>query len=141
MKWKGWLPGCSAGHDIDGSALGREVGDEGSGVISWSLLLLYSVSYIDFLVIQGLFEMELGLFSLLLDMELLALYLTISVDLFPPNGYMHVCTKFTYNSRELTCIDSRLRIPENVSIFREKCQSPKKRGVEKCQLYLTIMAY
>jgi len=124
LKWKGWLPGCSAGHDvIDGSALGGEVGDEGSGVISWSLPLLCSVSYIDFLVIQGLLEMELGLFSLLLDMKLLALYLTITMNLFPPNGYMDVCTNFAYNSRELTCIDSRLRIPdlENVSIFREKC--------------------
>ena len=86
---------------------------------------------IDFLVIQGLLEMGLGLFSLLLDTELLALYLclidpfedlTRAVDLFPPNGYMQVCTNFAYNSRGFTCIDSRLRIPvlENVYIFREK---------------------
>lgn len=86
------------------SALGGEVGDEGSGVISWSLPLLCSVSYIDFLVIQGLLEMELGLFSLLLDLELLALYLTITVDLFPPNGYMHLCTNFAFISK----------IPENL---------------------------
>ena len=33
--------------------------------------------YIDFLVIQGLLEMGLGLFSLFLDTELLALYLCV----------------------------------------------------------------